>query len=120
MYSHVQHTDENISQCKIFLSQVCPPILLSDMIDKIRVLNSIYSFLEDVKASKLAKLFGARSVSSDTKYKTMDTQKRVNIFNQRFDYPAVVIRDAAGEIRSAINDHIRSWLDGILEVEDST
>ena len=50
---------------KVFLSQVCPPILLSDIIHKIRVLNSkLYSFLKDVKASKLAKLFGARSVSS--------------------------------------------------------
>ena len=43
---HVQHIDENISQCIIFLSQVCPPILLSDIIDKIRVLNSkLHSFL---------------------------------------------------------------------------
>ena len=64
MSIHVQHIDENISHCKIFLSQVCPPILLSDIIDKIRVLNSkLYSFLKDVKA-KLAKLFGPRSVSS--------------------------------------------------------
>ena len=67
MSIHVQHIDMNISQCKIFLSQVCPPILLSDFIDKIRVLNSkLYSFLKDVKASKLAKLFGPRSVSSDS------------------------------------------------------
>ena len=65
MSIHVQHIDENISQCKIFLSQVCPPVLLSDIIDKIRVLNSkLYSFLKDVKASKLGKLFGPRSVSS--------------------------------------------------------
>ena len=64
---HVQHIDGNILQCEIFCSQVCPPILLSDIIDKIRVLNSkLYSFLQDVKASKLAKLFGPRSVSSDS------------------------------------------------------
>ena len=43
---HVQHIDENISQCKIFLSQVYAPILLSGIIDKIRVLNSkFYLFL---------------------------------------------------------------------------
>ena len=67
MSIHVQHIDENISQCKIFLSQVCPPILFSDIIDKIRVLNSkLHSFLKDVKASKLPKLFGARSFSSDS------------------------------------------------------
>ena len=67
MSIHVQHIDANISQCKIFLSQVCPPILLSDIIDKIRVLNSkLYSFLKNVNASKLAKLFGPRSDSSDS------------------------------------------------------
>ena len=67
MSIHVQHIDENISQCKIFLSQVCPLILLSDFIDKIRVLNcKLHSFLKDVKASKLAKLFSPRSVSSNS------------------------------------------------------
>ena len=51
MSIHVQHINENISQCKIFLSQVCPPILLSDIIDKIRVLNSkLHSFLKDVSS----------------------------------------------------------------------
>ena len=58
MSIYVQHIDENISQYKIFLSQVCTPILLSDIIDKIRVLNSkLHSFLTDVKVSKLTKLF---------------------------------------------------------------
>ena len=49
---------------KTLLSQVCPPILITDVIDKIRVLNSkLYTFLKDTKASKSAKLLGTRLVS---------------------------------------------------------
>ena len=50
MSAHVEHLDEDISQCKTFLSQVRPPILITDVIDKIRVLNSkLYAFLKTPK-----------------------------------------------------------------------
>ena len=39
MSIHAKHINENIWRCNIFLSHVCPLILLSDIIDKIRMLH---------------------------------------------------------------------------------
>ena len=59
MYSTSIRTFRNVKY--ISFSSV---FLLSEIIDKIRVLNSkLYSFLQDVKTSKL---FGPRSVFSDS------------------------------------------------------
>ena len=74
MYSTLMRTFRNVNW---FISEICTPILLSDIIDKIRVLNcKLYSFLKHVKASKLVKFFDPGSVSSDT----TGTANESNIF----------------------------------------
>ena len=75
-----QHIDENISHCKTFLSQVCPPILFTAIIAKIRLLNSkLCSFLYGMKASKLAELMGSSTSSSQSINSSSDDSLVVTI-----------------------------------------
>ena len=65
MLLHVQTLDSKISRVKSNLSTTCPSILMKDIIESIRMLNSrLYSFLLSSKASKFNSLFGSRPVSA--------------------------------------------------------
>ena len=65
MLLHVQTLDSKISRVKSNLSTTCPSILMKDIIESIRMLNSrLYSFLLSSKASKFNSLLGSRPVSA--------------------------------------------------------